>query len=126
MPFWREGVKVLDPHPAWGDFPHEGWTDLQFFGVTPDRALDLEGAPGLGTAPNHAEPPYERVLTRVDARTAAVHAYAAVLPWGEGRLFATTLRFGGGLGEQSAGLGRNVCAQELLATWLRWLVPEMR
>jgi hypothetical protein len=45
MPFWREGVKVLDPHPAWGDFPHEGWTDLQFFGVTPDRALDLEGAP---------------------------------------------------------------------------------
>ncbi len=120
MPFWREGVKVLDPHPAWGDFPHEGWTDLQFFGVTPDRALDL-AALDLDAVAARGERPYERVLTRVDARTGAVHAYAAVLPWGEGRLFATTLRFGGGLGEQAAGLGRNVCAQELLATWLRWL-----
>jgi hypothetical protein len=126
MPFWREAVKVLDPHPAWGDFPHDGWTDLQFFGVTPDRALDLRLAPDLGAGPTQGERPHERVLTRVDARTAAVHGYAAVLPWGEGRLFATTLRFGGGLGEQAAGLGRNVCAQELLAAWLRWLAPAAR
>jgi hypothetical protein len=51
----------------------------------------------------------------------AVHAYAAVLPHGAGRLLATTLRFGGGLGEQAAGLGRNVCAQGLLEAWLGWL-----
>src|SRR5690606_4134568 len=24
MPFWREGIKLIEPHPAWGDFPHEG------------------------------------------------------------------------------------------------------
>jgi hypothetical protein len=115
MPFWREGVKLLEPHPAWGDFPHDGWTDLQFYGVAPDRALVMGAAGG----------PLERVLTRVDARTAAVHAYAAVWPWGGGRLFATTLRFGGGLGDQAAGLGRNVCAQELLANWLGWLARSV-
>jgi hypothetical protein len=119
MPFWREGVKVLDPHPAWGNFPHEGWTDLQFFGVTPDRALDL-GSLDLGAfdlAAQDAAP----ILTRVDARTMAVHAYAASLPHGAGRLLATTLRFGGGVGEQAAGIGRNVCAQGLLEAWLGWL-----
>ena len=123
LPFWREGVKLLEQHPAWGGFPHEGWTDLQFYGVAPDRALATgEALASAGTA-LRGVPPHERVLTRVDARTAAVHAYAAVLPWGAGRLFATTLRFGGGLGDQAAGLGRNVCAQELLANWLGWLAP---
>jgi hypothetical protein len=127
MPFWREAVKLLEPHPAWGDFPHEGWTDLQFYGVAPDRALVIGEALAKGEAAiankahGAAAGPHERVLTRVDARTAAVHAYAAVLPWGDGRLFATTLRFGGGLGDQAAGLGRNVCGQELLANWLAWL-----
>lgn len=116
MPFWREAVKLLEPHPAWGDFPHEGWSDLQFYGVAPDRALAVAAG----------GPPHERVLTRVDARTAALHAYAAVWPWGDGRLFATTLRFAGGAGDQAAGIGRNVCAQELLANWLGWLAGSGR
>ena len=41
MPFWREAVKVFEPHEAWGDFPHEGWADLQFAGCAPDLALDV-------------------------------------------------------------------------------------
>ena len=110
MPFWREAVKVIEPHPAWGDFPHEGWIDLQFFGVSPDRALDLAGRTD-----------HEPVLRRVDARTMAVHEYATVVAHGRGRLFATTLRFGGGLGEQAVGFGRNVCAQGLLEAWAAWL-----
>jgi hypothetical protein len=111
MPFWREGIKVIEAHPAWGDFPHEGWTDLQFFGVGPDRALDLSGRTD-----------HEPVLRRVDARTAAVHEYATVVAHGRGRLLATTLRFGGGLGEQAASFDRNVCAQGLLEAWATWLV----
>ncbi len=110
LPFWREAVKVIEPHPAWGDFPHEGWTDLQFFSLSPDRALELED--GRDHTP---------ILTRVDARTMAVHAYATTFEHGRGRVLATTLRFGGGLGEQASGIARNVCGQALLGAWLRWL-----
>src|SRR5690606_35134041 len=40
MPFWREAVKLIEPHPAWGDFPHDGLTDLQFYGMATDAAID--------------------------------------------------------------------------------------
>jgi hypothetical protein len=113
MPFWREAVKVLEPHPAWGDFPHDGWTDLQFLSLSPDRALDTSAAG------EHAP-----ILRRVDARTMALHDYATVLPRGHGRLLATTLRFGGGLGEQAAGIEASVCSQALLEAWLRWLASD--
>ena len=79
--------------------------------MTPDRALDLAGRTD-----------HEPVLRRVDARTMAVHEYATIVDHGRGRLFATTLRFGGGLGDQAAGVGRNVCAQGLLESWASWFV----
>ena len=41
MPFWREAVRVVEGHPAWGDFPHGGWAGAQFFGCATDRALEL-------------------------------------------------------------------------------------
>lgn len=110
MPFWREGIKVLEPHPAWGSFPHQGWTDLQFFGLSPDLALAVD--PAIEQRP---------ILRRVDARTMAVNDYATVVRHGRGRLLVSTLRFGGGMGEQALGLGRNVCAQELLLAWCTWL-----
>lgn len=120
-PFWREGVKVIEPHAAWGEFPHDGWTDLQFFGLTTDRVLEVEqpGAHVRGDA-------YEPLLRRVDARDMSVHDYAAVMRMGEGRLLVTTLRFAGGMGEQALGLGRNVCAQELLLCWVGWLADQQR
>lgn len=104
MPFWREAVKLIEPHPAWGDFPHAGYCDLQFYGLAPDLAL-----PPLATP----------LLRRLDARTMAVHDYAGIAE--DGRLVVSTLRFAGGLGDQPTGLSRQVAAQYLLYCWLRYL-----
>lgn len=101
MPFWREAVRVVEPHAAWGDFPHGGWAGAQFFGCATDRALEL---------PASARP----ILWRLDARTMAAHAYAVELEWGAGRLVVTTLRFEGGAGTQPLGVARNTAASYLL------------
>jgi hypothetical protein len=108
MPFWREAVKVLEPHPAWGDFPHEGWVNLQFFGLATDHALDVHS----GARP---------ILRRLDARTMEVHDYAAETAFGNGRLIVSTLRFDGSLGEQPLGIKRNTAAAYLLSRWVRYL-----
>jgi hypothetical protein len=110
MPFWREAIKLIEPHPAWGDFPHDSWCDLQFFGMATDHALDSARLPGVLP-----------ILRRIDARTAAVHDYAFELKIGAGRIIASTLRFDGGLGEQPAGLARNTAAGYLLSCWARYL-----
>jgi hypothetical protein len=54
------------------------------------------------------------ILRRLDARTMAVHDYAAELLLGSGRLLVTTLRFEGGLGDQPLGIERNTAAAYLL------------
>lgn len=110
LPFWREAVKVLEPHPAWGDFPQDGFTDLQFYGMATDLALDTFHLPGNRS-----------MLRRVDARTMVVHDYAAEVSRGAGRLVVTTLRFAGGLGNQPTGIARNTAAACLLSCWLRYL-----
>ncbi len=110
MPFWREAVKVIEPHPAWGDFPHAGWTDLQFYGLATDLALETASLPG-----------YRSILRRLDARTMALHDYAAELALGQGHLLVSTLRFEGGLGQQPVGIKRNTAAAYLLTCWLRYL-----
>lgn len=109
-PFWREAVKIIEPHPAWDDFPHEGWTDLQFYGMATNLALDTARVPGC-----------RPILRRLDARTMAVHDYAAELSLGKGGLIVSTLRFEGGLGQQPVGVTRNVAAAYLLSCWLRYL-----
>jgi hypothetical protein len=111
MPFWREGVKLIEPHPAWGDFPHDGFANLQFYGCATDYALDTAGYLG------EAHP----ILRRVDARTMAVHDYAVELGVGQGRVIVSTLRFEGGLGDQPLGISRNTAAAYMLAGWLRYL-----
>ena len=110
LPFWREAVKVFEPHPAWGDFPHNGFTDLQFYGMAADLALDTSCVSGN-----------RPILRRLDARTMAVHDYAAELPVRNGRLIVTTLRFAGGLGNQPTGITRNTAAAYLLSCWVRYL-----
>jgi hypothetical protein len=111
MPFWREALRVAEPHAAWGDFPHDGWAGLQFFGCATDRALALDGHPEA-----------EVLLRRIDTRSMATHAYIARLPLGRGHLIASTLRFGGGHGEQPAGIERNTAAAHLLACLARSLL----
>ncbi len=110
LPFWREALRLVEPHPAWGDFPHEGFAGLQFFGCATDHALDSGAFPG-------ARP----ILRRLDMRTMYVHDYAAEVPWGAGRLIVSTLRFEGGLGEQPLGISRNTAAAWLLGCWVRYL-----
>jgi hypothetical protein len=118
LPFWREAIRLCEPHPAWGDFPHEHWAGAQFIACATDYALDTAGYPG-------AEP----VLRRLDTRTMAVHDYAAELPFGDGRLIITTLRLEGGQGDQPLGISRSPAANYLLAGWVRYLgytAPSIR
>lgn len=114
MPFWREAIKLIEPHPAWGDFPHDGWVDLPFFPVASDRALDTGP---LETAGREHRP----LLWRLDARTMARHAYATEFEHGRGRVLMTSLRLAGGSGDQPIDLLRNTAGSVLLVTWLRWL-----
>ena len=109
LPFWREAIKLIEPHPAWGDFPHDGWCDLQFYGMSAEAALETVGLP------------VRPILRRLDARTMAVHDYAGELPWGAGRLIVTTLNFAGGHGDQPSGLARNVAAAHLLRNFVQAL-----
>jgi hypothetical protein len=105
---------VIEPHPAWGDFPHTGWAGLQFFGCATDHALDLSEHP-------EAMP----ILRRIDTRTVASHAYIAALPYGQGRMIISTLRFQGGHGEQPSGITRNTATAYLLACLARSLGDDM-
>ena len=115
-PYWREALKLAEPHPAWGDFPCAD-PGLQFYALAADCALDT-------TTPRHASPHlggFAPLLRRLDARSLDLHEYAAVLHWGRGLLIATTLRLQGGLGDQPAGISRSPAAAYLLACWLRYL-----
>lgn len=106
-PFWREAVKIIEPHPAWSDFPHNGWTNLQFYGLATDLALDTQNVP-------HHLP----LLRRLDARTMALHDYATEASLGNGRMIVSTLRFMGGLGNQPTDITRQTAAQYLLSLWV--------
>lgn len=110
LPFWRESVKVIEPHEAWDDFPHDGWVDLQFAGMATDLALDTAALPG-------ARP----LLRRVDNRTGQLHDYATEVRHGFGRLILSTLRVEGSRGDQPLGLRRNTGAAYLLSRWVRAL-----
>jgi hypothetical protein len=112
-PYWREACKLLEPHPAWGDFPHEE-AELQFYSMVPDCALDAAGLPGA----------ISPLLRRLDTRGLDLLEYACVVQWGQGRLVATTLRLQGGLGDEPSGITSSPAAQALLAGWIRWLSVE--
>lgn len=115
VPFWREAMKLFEPHPSWGAFPHEKWTDLQFYGLACDAAFDREKVQAA------LEADVTPVLTRVDARSLSLHGYTLSANVGPGTLLMTTLRPQGGLGDQPSGLARHVAGAYLLRTWLDWL-----
>ncbi len=108
--FWREALRIAEPHPAWGDFPLDEF-GLLLFGCATDYALDI------GALPQPAAPIYGRL----DARTMRLHAYAVEIAWGAGRAIVTTLRFEGGHGSQPLGIARNTAAAYLLRCWARYL-----
>jgi hypothetical protein len=111
MPFWREAVRLAEPHPAWGDFPLDDALALQLFGCAADHALDLRGYAGE----------WRPMLRRLDTRTMQLHEYALELRIGSGRAIVSTLRFEGGQGTQPAGIARNTAAAYLLWCWAKYL-----
>lgn len=117
VPFWREAVKLIMPHSFWAHFPHQGYVDLQFFGLATDLAFD----PAQLLAQLPTATAYTPLLRRLDARTFTVADYLAEITVGAGRLLACTLRLQGGAGIQPTGLRRNVAGQHLLTTLLDYL-----
>ena len=120
VPFWRESIKLLYPHPLWERFPHRGYTDLQFFGLATDLAFETKQIESvlpevLGLRP---------LLRRLDAREFHVTDHVIEVEVGKGRLLASTLRYQGGVGAQPSGLRRNVAGQHLLFETIRYLAGE--
>jgi hypothetical protein len=94
------GDAPLREHPVWGDFPHEKTTDALFYGLACDAAFDIPKVRQALGLPE-ADRPGARLtslLTRVDARSFALHGYLLHAQIGNGTLLMTTLRPQGGLG----------------------------
>lgn len=117
VPFWREGVKLLYPHPALDSFPHRGHVDLQFYGLATDWALETNAVADVLPDVRVVRP----LLRRLDARQFTTADYLAEIEVGAGRFIATTLRFQGGSGDQPVGLRRHFAARWLLLQLLRSL-----
>jgi hypothetical protein len=111
VPFWRESVRIAEPHPAWGDFPYDD-VGMQFYGCATDYALD-SAAISSDMVP---------ILRRLDARSMRLLDYAVETAWGRGRAIITTLRFEGGLGDQPLGISRSTAAAYLLQCWVRYML----
>lgn len=117
VPFWREAMRLFDGHPSWGAFPHENRADFCFYGLAADAAFEMDKVQAVLGPEARLTP----VLTRVDARSFALHAYTFAAEVGTGRMLCTTLRPQGGLGDQPSGLSRHVAGTYLLRTWLDYL-----
>ena len=114
-PFWREAVKRIYDHEILCGFPHEGFTDLQFFGLSTDRAIDTLRFKHAGV--KEINP----IIRRVDARKFKVSDYMVEIVMGQGRLIASTLRFEGGMGKQPYALDCNTAGVYLIDRVLRYL-----
>jgi hypothetical protein len=110
-PFWREAIKLLYNHPVMDAFPHCGYADLQFYGLAGDYALETTGWADA----------VQPLLRRLDARQFTLLDYLCEGRIGEGRVIASTLRFGGGSGDQPLGLRRSPAGRYLLAQLLAHL-----
>lgn len=97
-PFWREAVKRLYDHEVLRRFPNDGFTDLQFFGLATDMAIDTQRSQFKQIRP---------IIRRVDARNFYVTDYMAEIEIGHGSMIATTLRLEGGMGKQPNALEYN-------------------
>ncbi len=116
-PFWREAIKLLYRHPVMDHFPHQDYTDVQFYHLASDYALD--------SARFVAETADVRLvfplIKRLDARHFTELDYLVDFRIGAGRMVASTLRFAGGMGDQAAGLRWNPAGRWLLHRLLTWL-----
>ncbi len=117
MPFWRESLKLIHAdHPAWGDFPHAGYVDMQFYQLATDRVLVPTMLPGA--------PVITPLLSRLDARLFTLHHYAVEYQFRHGHMIASTLNLFGGTGDQVLGYAPNIAAQHLLEQWVQYLLSK--
>ena len=120
-PFWREAIKLFADHALWQQFPHQGFTDLQFLGVASDLAFDTPRL--LESLPPGAD--FHPILRRLDAREFHISEYLLEVSCGKGRLLGCALRLQGGAGAQPAGWNRNVSGAALLDALIHHLAqPE--
>lgn len=117
-PFWREAIKLLYDHPILEKFPHRKYVDLQFYHLATDYALDTDRIAALLADVRQIRP----VIRRLDARQFTLLDYLVELRIGQGILLASTLRFGGGAGDQVQGLQYNIAGRHLLALIMAYLL----
>lgn len=116
LPFWREAIRLLHPHPILNQFPHRGFADLQFYHLATDYAFDTNALAELGAA--------TPILRRLDARQFTLADYLVELRIGSGLLLASTLRFTGGAGDQVGGLKANIAGRFLLDCMIGYLASQ--
>jgi hypothetical protein len=115
--FWRESLKLLYLHPIMTAFPHQAYVDLQFYHLATDYGL---GTSELTTLPDVKA--VKPIFRRLHARHFTLLDYLIELDIGNGKLLASTLRFGGGAGDQVTGLKANIAGQHLLYSMLQYLL----
>ncbi len=121
-PFWRESIKLLYDHPVLEQFPHHGYADLQFYHLATDYAVDTERLVSQFANIDQVRP----IMRRLDARQFTLLDYLVEIQIGRGMLLASTLRFGGGAGDQVNGLHNNIAARYLLSQMLSYLAECQR
>jgi hypothetical protein len=114
-PFWREAIKLIGDLPG---IPHEGFVDLQFYGLATDWTFDSDRLAELLSDISNMHFP----LRRLDARQFTLLDYVIEAQVGAGRLIASTLRFQGGLGDQPFGLRSHYAGRWLLSQLFEQLI----
>lgn len=103
MPFWRESIHVFAPHPYWNGLPQQGYADEHFFSVATELALTIPHLHQWLTQDclcEDGELEIRPIWRRFDARAMTWAEYLLEVRYGQGRLYLSTLRFAGGLGNQ--------------------------
>jgi len=117
MPFWRESIHVFAPHPYWDGIPHDGYADERFFSVATDFAMNISSLYQWLIQKclcEEKELEIRPIWRRFDARAMTWAEYLLEVRYGTGRLYLSTLRFAGGLGNQPNTLETNPIGCALL------------
>ncbi len=101
---------VPEPHDAMGDFPHDGYSDLQFLELASTYYMEtkIPSWESVEDKPPEAPP----ILARIDLRSYAAGAYIAERKMGDGLVMQTTLAHG----------GNDAAGRYLLDQLLRYLI----
>jgi len=114
LPFWREAIHVFQPHAFWEHVPHAGYADMRFFSIAADFAIDGPVLSALLGKEAQCLPTWRRF----DARKMTWAEYLVEVRFGRGRMFVSTLRFEGGLGQQPGTFDTNPTGAWMLAALL--------